>query len=271
MQVFHFLSYRPDQYEDNTDMKLHSLIAAALLAFAADSHAGLIHKYELNGDLSDAMGGASLVKFGDLSVGPSAYAFNSNMGLGLSYELGSVYTIDMRFQLASDWGGYQRLLNFQYADHWDNGLYVSGDDYCFYINGCTGSGTFKAKQDIRLSVTRDTASRVSVFQNGSLLFGFDDSTGQANLSTPAGASQKRLLSFFKDDGGGEAATGTVDFIHLYNNALDAQQVAALHGAEVAEPASLGLVGAGLALLGWTRRRKPQGANQKAGPARRVFS
>jgi len=240
-------------------MTLHSLIAAALLAVAVDSHAGLIHRYELNGDLVDAMGGPSLKKHGSTEVGPSAYAFSANQGLQLTYELGAAYTIDMRFQLDSDWGGYQRLLNFQYADHLDNGLYVSGDDYCFYIKGCIGSGTFTPKQDIRLSLTRDAASRVSAFQNGSMLFSFDDSAGQALLSTPANVNPKRLLSFFKDDGGGEAAKGSVDFIHLYDNALDAQEVAALHDAQVAEPASLGLVGAGLALLGWTRRRKPGGA------------
>lgn len=255
--MFHFLSFAPTNREDDTEMTLHSLIAAALLAVAVDSHAGLIHRYELNGDLSDALGGPGLNKYGSIAVGSNAYAFSGNQGLQLSYELGAAYTIDMRFQLDAV-GGYQRLLNFQYADHMDNGLYVSGDDYCFYIKGCIGSGSFTPKQDIRLSLTRDAASRVSVFQDGTMLFSFDDSAGQAMLSTPANVNPKRLLSFFKDEGGGEAAKGSVDFIHLYDNALDAREVAALHGVEVAEPASLGLFGAGLALLGWTRRRKRRG-------------
>jgi hypothetical protein len=58
---------------------------------------------------------------------------------------------------------------------------------------------------------------------------------------------------------GEFATGSVDFIHLYDHALSRQEVAALNVARVPEPAPLGLVGAGLALLGWTRRRKAGGA------------
>lgn len=101
-------------------MKLKSLIAAALLSFAGASHAGLVHQYELNGDLADALGGPALTSFGG-AQGTNGYAFEANKGLQLAFALGSVYTIDMVFQLTSYNRSYQRLLNFQDKTA-DNGL-----------------------------------------------------------------------------------------------------------------------------------------------------
>lgn len=114
--------------------------------------------------------------------------------------------------------------------------------------------TFKPLQDVRLTVTRDSAAKVRFYHNGANLFSFDDSaglhTGRADLADlmdpadPGELVRTRWLSFFKDDGG-ESASGSVDFIHLYDSALSRQEVAALNAADVPEPASLILVGAGL--------------------------
>lgn len=247
-------------------MKLHSLIAAALLCAAGASHAALIHQYELNGDLKDAKGGADLTAFGK-APGPDTYAFTSNEGLQLQYALGSVYTIDMEFRLAFNNINWQRILNFQYGTG-DHGLYMSTDKFCFYRGSCTYGNTFMPQQDIRLTVTRDSNSLVTFYQDGVSMISFQDGlglNGQTDLADeidpryPSNPPRKRLLSFFKDDGAGEFATGSVDFIHLYDTALSQQQVAALNTADVPEPAPLGLLGAGLALIGWTRRRTRRGA------------
>ena len=240
-------------------MKLHTLIAAALLFVAGSSHAGLIHQYELNGNLKDAKGGPDLLSYGGVQ-GPNDYGFSLNKGLQLQFALGSVYTIDMVFKLDDNKATYQRLLNFQHHGAMDHGLYVSRDKFCFYRGGCLEGASFKPQQDIRLTVTRDSNELVTFYQNGISLFSFADTTGigQTDLTDLTNPTRTRWLSFFKDDGG-EAATGSVDFIHLYDNALGQQQVTALNAADVPEPASLGLVGAGLALVGWTRRRKQRKA------------
>lgn len=235
-------------------MKLHSLTAAALLCLASASHAGIIHQYELNGNLKDAKDASlskDLVSLGG-TLGAQSYAFSANKGLALQYALAPVYTIDMSFQLAGATGSYQRLLNWAYGSP-DHGLYVYKDHFCFYRGGCLDGSTFAPNKDIRLTVTRDAASMVTFYQNGKTLFSFQDNTGETL------ADGSRRLSFFKDDGSGEAATGSVDFIHIYDNALSLREVQALNPGMLPEPASLGLVGAGLALVGWTRRRRERGA------------
>ena len=232
-------------------MKLHSLIAAALLSVAGASQAALIHQYELNGDLKDAKVGPDLGAIAGGVLGPTGYAFSGNKGLNVFYALGSVYTIDMAFRLSDDRATYQRLLNFQFASA-DHGLYTTGNQFCFYRGGCLLGGSFAPQEDMRLTLTRDSASVVTLYKNGNALFSFQDSTGETNLT---GA---RRLSFFKDDGG-EAATGSVDFIHLYDNALSQQEVRALAPVSVPEPASRGRGGAGLARAGRTRRRQARGA------------
>ncbi len=230
-------------------MKFHSLMAAALLAFSMDSHAGLIHQFNINGSLADSVGTASLVGLGG-AVGADAYVFDANKGLRLEAKLGGVYTIDMRFHFDS-FRTYGRIVDFNNLVG-DNGFYAANDRLRLFGTNAIG-GDLDANVDSRVTLTRDAQKMFKVYQNGELVFSVADTGGIADFG-------QNFAYFFRDNDGassGEANPGAVDYIRVYDTALGLDEVRALTppDVEVSEPASFGLMGAGLALLGFTRRRR----------------
>ena len=106
----------------------------------------------------------------------------------------------------------------------------------------------------RLGETGEFAGYV----NGQLRLSFTDTGSLATLSGP-----EKQLYFFTDDNavGNEASSGSVDFIRLYDQTLNSEQVLSLYatGAPTAvpEPATWALLASGALLMGAAARRKEE--------------
>lgn len=233
-------------------MKIHSLIAGLLLCLSFDSRAALIHQYELNGSLADELGGPAL--YGNPTRN-GGYYFEQGRGLRLDAHLGEVYSIDMnvKFYNLFDFG-YKRILWDGEPSRTDGGLYTNAgkkaDEFVLYPDLAHSGGSLRNDTYARVTVTRDADDRFKVYQDNELVLDVLDTMGYGKFMSNA-------VYFFQDNGY-ENHTGTVDFIHIYDHALSAGEI---NGEQppspVPEPMPLTLIGAGLAAIGWTRRRWSQ--------------
>ncbi|TFW20874.1 PEP-CTERM sorting domain-containing protein [Massilia arenosa] len=240
-------------------MKLKTMLAAATMLTALDSHAGLVHQYELNGNLNDTLGGLALTGSGVLDY--QHYNLANDQGLHLQYQIGPVYSIDMAFQF-DELGSYKRIMNFFDPRSSDYGLYASGNaatgTFRLYPNTHTG-GNISLSTPTRLTLTRDAQSIFRMYVNGNLAASIEDAAnGYANPGT-------RLVSFFEDGAkSSESPKGWVDYIRIYDNVLTGNEVYNLPGAvpgnpqvpaDLPEPGSVALLLGGLGALGVLRRRR----------------
>ena len=215
---------------------------AVLGATIAPAHATLVHDYELNGTLDDALGGPSLTPHGG-ALSLTGYTFGVNQGLdvsGLSVDGAGPYAIDIGFSF-DETGGYRRILDFKNLTS-DTGLY-NFNSYANFYNEATGaSPVFTAGQQADLVLTRSASGLVSTYVNNVLQFSFDDSVNQLAVFT--------VLNFFIDDNvvPGEASSGFVDYIRIGNSDSD------FHPSAVPLPATLPLFASGIAALGYFARR-----------------
>lgn len=227
-------------------MKTRYLLAALALCAAVDGHAALLHDYEFNGNLNDALTGPALVANGG-TVGPGAYSFHANQGLQLQAYLGATYTIDMvyHFDALPNW---QKIVDFSDLTK-DTGLYANFNAYNLFSSS-GGAGAITAGKDTRLSFTRSADASFRLYQDGVQVMSFKDSSGYADFSG-------HYATFFRDDrNGSEAGAGSVDFIRIYDNALSAAELLALTDpTRVSEPGSCLLLAMGLGALGAAMSRR----------------
>jgi hypothetical protein len=192
----------------------------------------LIHDYELNGSLADALGGPSLVANGG-TLNATNYSFDNNQGLSLSNAIGSDhYSIELVFQFSDVNSGYAKIIDFKNLAE-DTGLYNLDTALSFYDEAEGSSGAVAADTDVHLVLTRASVTdEVVGYINGVEQFTFTDS-GDLGVFSAA----NNVIQFFQDDTAtsqGEASPGSVDRIRIFDEPLTAAEVLKLY--EGAEPA-----------------------------------
>src|SRR5438270_23815 len=174
--------------------RLFVVAGLALAMFTARVDAAFVHGYELAGDLTDSLGGPSLVsQGGTLSAG--GYTFAPNQGLSLSNGLTNPgdYTVDLSFSL-STLSGFRKILDFKNLAS-DNGLYNLNTALNFFPAVTGASGAFAADQMVRVDLTRDgTTNLVTGYVNGTSQFSFTDSSSNAVFS-----ATNNIMQFLRDD------------------------------------------------------------------------
>jgi len=229
-------------------MKKMRILQIAVLLAVSGAAGAADHLYELNSSLADTLGGPALVDHGGI-FNDTSYIFGKNEGLTLPDQLGGVYTIDMVMTFDTH-NGWQKIIDFNGLAS-DAGMYTYGSQWNFFpVSGYTA--TPADGEPARLTLTRDASSNLSIYVNGSLIGAFNDAGGLANFGTNS-------ANFFIDDhatGQNEATSGNVDYIRTFDHALTADEVGRLEApaAPVPEPPSIAMLGAGLGLLVFLRRR-----------------
>lgn len=180
-----------------------------------------LHLYNLNGTLTDQLGGPALVSDGG-ALTADRYVFGPNQGLRLTGGLADTtnYSIVMVANLNTVTSFFKKVIDFQSRSS-DAGLYVVGTHLDLYP-GNPGPGNVLANQDFHLALTRDSATGATlIYLNGVL----DMTYFGSNVAIPLG----NVLTFFEDDNvtRGEAVAGSVDYIAIYDRPLTAAEVGEL--------------------------------------------
>lgn len=236
--------------------------------------AGLItHSYQLNGDLTDQLGGPSLVSNGTgyLDSDGTYRVTGHGSGLSLSNSLNTAnYAIEMVFSLdiigapeQCQSGPYkcsQKLIDFG-DRNLDYGIYIKDAPYdgmgqLQFFGGATGVNSndlVTLGEFAHLVISRDDATKdLRGYINGTLFFNTTDPSGFATFTGPNNVAHFMMDDFAYID---DAPVGSIDSIALYDGPLSSTEIEQLYAARsVPEPASILLMMAGVAGVGCYRKR-----------------
>ena len=227
-----------------------------LLLLHGPLHAAvLIHEYALRGSLEDNLGGSPLTSVGG-QITALGYVFAANQGLSFSSRdfTPSNYSVELSFKFDSNLGT-SKILDFHNLTS-NPGLYAEDGRLSFAPAASSGLLDFTPGMDVHVVLTRDGATNlVTAYVNGQQRFSFYDND---SLASPPGLSNK--LNFFLDDtAGGQASGGTVNYLRVFNGALNANDVDALFlggpPIGVPEPSTVALVAIGILTITVTANRR----------------
>ncbi len=185
-----------------------------------------LHDYQLNGTLTDLVGGPNIVALGGTLIA-TGYNFGPNQGLNLSSAAvnPAEYSLEIRFQWTVLSGGWQKIVDFHNLTS-DVGLYTAGNGLHFLDTAFTG-GLFSAHTGYSLVLTRDDATNiVRAYLNGNEVWSFVDSANAAVFDGPS-----KIIRFFQDDtttGQTQAQSGVIDWIRIYEEVLSPTDVTAIY-------------------------------------------
>lgn len=185
-----------------------------------------LHQYHLRGDYRDDFGGPDLVPAGGSFVA-GGYQFGRNQGLALTGAMpDQVYTVDLVFTFdAYSTGAWQKILDYKGLAT-DEGYYAYNDYSQFVVVAgsqfADGPPGLVGGTQYQMTITRDAAGTVTGYVDRAQVWQFADAAGVATLLAPGATA-----SFFIDDnatGMGEAGTGTVRRIRIWDRALGGAEI-----------------------------------------------
>jgi hypothetical protein len=205
------------------------VIAATLLLVGRGASAqSPTHAYSLNGTFADALGGPSIEGLGG-TLQSTGYRFGANQGLKLAGALNTdVYSVEFVFALddVSQWN-YRKLVDFTNLTA-DRGLYSSLGYAELYPESMSSAPSFASHQPTQLVITRDASNLFSAYVNGALVLSLTDNGGAAVFPTVGGLSVGHFLVDDQETAGVESASGFVDYLRVYDQALSSREVTSLY-------------------------------------------
>lgn len=228
-------------------MALYAALAMGVLSWiatTASATATTRADYQFQNTLTSSLGtppaltdlGPVANSFATESVNVSSrtvLTFPADNGVQLAPTTGVIpndtYTIVALFRFATVTGGngWQRIVDFKDGTS-DHGLYVHQGALELYPDARGSTAAIKAEEYAQVALTRDSTGTVAGYVDGAEQFSFDDSSFD-----DAVIDGNNTLRFFRDNESGafpgEASPGAVARVRLYDEALTAEQVAALSG------------------------------------------
>ena len=156
------------------------------------------------------------------NVYKSVYCFDKNSGLQFDNNasnnfLNDVYSIELYFKF-NTLNSWKRVIDFK-GRTMDQGAYIYNGKLNFYTVVVSEFAPVRANEYTHYIITRDSNKTVTIYADGISKVTFNDTNDLAVLNSD------NVLRFFQDDliVGNEASAGSVAYIKLYSDVINAQK------------------------------------------------